>query len=270
MRYLSPDYVLGLCFICVCASLWAGASVLTQYIYEGLGFSSPFLLTWLANSLLLLYLPLQLVTGGKAADAAAKAAKELTEKGTGTGASSCRDIFRQADLRVVGEQRSPLNESLSNDSDDSGHMHVPFPAETQAEARQLTRDSFFSDSTLDSAAISAALPGAGASPYTQLDIMKVALLIAPVWFIANLFYNYSLLWTSVSSSTIISNLAASFTLLFSWHLNLETVTYCKLLGVAVCFIGAVSVGLQVFYRIQSYTNTHTHISSPIFIIAFYP
>ena len=39
--------------------------------------------------------------------------------------------------------------------------------------------------------------------YSLKDVLYIALKIAPAWFIANCLYNYSLLLTSVSSSTII-------------------------------------------------------------------
>ena len=100
--------------------------------------------------------------------------------------------------------------------------------------------------------------------YSQMDVILVAIKIAPAWFLANCLYNYSLLLTSVSSSTIIrffsfrylkdastillffpcSNLAASFTLAFAWFYGLEDVTYLKIGGVVICFVGAVCVGLQ--------------------------
>ena len=79
--------------------------------------------------------------------------------------------------------------------------------------------------------------------YTHMDVIKVALIISPVWFLSNCLYNYSLLLTSVSSSTIISNLSASFTLFFSWLMGLEEITSFKIIGIITCFIGAVSVTL---------------------------
>jgi drug/metabolite transporter (DMT)-like permease len=81
-------------------------------------------------------------------------------------------------------------------------------------------------------------------PKAHHKIIKAALIISPLWFGANCFYNYSLLLTSVSSSTIISNLSASFTLAFSWYMGLEEASAVKIIGIAICFIGAVSVGLQ--------------------------
>lgn len=81
-------------------------------------------------------------------------------------------------------------------------------------------------------------------PKEHSTIIKAALIISPLWFGANCFYNYSLLMTSVSSSTIISNLSASFTLAFSWYMGLEEASFVKIIGILICFAGAVSVGLQ--------------------------
>ncbi|KAJ1406705.1 hypothetical protein B484DRAFT_404061, partial [Ochromonadaceae sp. CCMP2298] len=51
-------YTLGLVFILAVACIWAGSSVVIQHIYNDLDFRSPFLLTYLSNSLLVIYLPL--------------------------------------------------------------------------------------------------------------------------------------------------------------------------------------------------------------------
>lgn len=80
--------------------------------------------------------------------------------------------------------------------------------------------------------------------HTHAEAIYIAMLICPIWFMGNCLYNYSLFLTSVSSSTIISNLAGTFTFAFSWFLGLEELSYGKVLGIIVCFIGAISVGLQ--------------------------
>jgi len=80
--------------------------------------------------------------------------------------------------------------------------------------------------------------------YTHMDVIRMALIISPLWFIANCFYNYSLLMTSVSSSTIISNLSGTFTLAFSYWVGIEDITPGKILGILFCFGGAVVVALQ--------------------------
>jgi hypothetical protein len=49
---------LGLLFIFIVAVIWSGSSVLLQYIFSDLDFRSPFLITYIENSLFCLYLPL--------------------------------------------------------------------------------------------------------------------------------------------------------------------------------------------------------------------
>ena len=49
---------LGLLFIVIVAVIWSGSSVLLQYIFSDLNFRSPFLITYIENSLFCLYLPL--------------------------------------------------------------------------------------------------------------------------------------------------------------------------------------------------------------------
>lgn len=73
--------------------------------------------------------------------------------------------------------------------------------------------------------------------YTHTDMLSIAIILCPLWFLANCCYNYSLLYTSVASSTVISNLSGGFTLFFSWLYGVEKVTTAKLVGLAFCFIG---------------------------------
>lgn len=81
------------------------------------------------------------------------------------------------------------------------------------------------------------------SKYSHTDILSIAIILCPLWFLANCSYNYALLYTSVGSSTIISNLSGGFTLFFSWLYGVEKVTIGKILGLLVCFIGVIMVGL---------------------------
>ena len=73
--------------------------------------------------------------------------------------------------------------------------------------------------------------------------------------------------TSISSSTIISNLAASFTLGFSWFLGLEQITIGKCGGVLLCFAGAVVVGLQDSSIGEGDGNAHTFMGDLVALFA---
>ena len=196
----------------LCATLiWAGASVLAQYIFTDLKFHSPFMMTYIANSLFLVYLPLwQLWVW----------------------------------LGIVKKDRNPTFGSLSVLS-----LRKPFSPTALVAEPTLSSFSVNGNPLHDS---SIGNDGRGVSgeetqqraPYTHMHALRAALIITPLYFLANCLYNYSLYMTSVSSSTIISNLAASFTLFFSWYAGLEDITWSKVSGLALCFLGAILVGVN--------------------------
>jgi hypothetical protein len=112
------------------------------------------------------------------------------------------------------------------------------------------------------------------------EVLVIAMKVAPLWFLANCGYNYSLLLTSVGSSTIIryeplivlwspcvsvdvlklvtkymlfwhcsdflclcSNLSGSFTLLFAYLVGIERITGGKLLALFISLGGVALVWL---------------------------
>lgn len=164
--------------------------MLTQYIYTDLGLQSPFMMTFIANSLFVVYLPLWqlwLVLG-------------VVKRNP-----------RMGDLSILTQSSQALAKDIQASSLD----------EHDDDAAATTHTN-----------------------YTHMHALRAALIIAPLYFLANCLYNYSLFMTSVSSSTIISNLAASFTLLFSWLAGLESITLPKVSGLLLCFCGAIAVGLN--------------------------
>eukprot|EP01032_Pedospumella_encystans_P012804 gene12804-14785_t len=205
MAWFSKSYTLGLIFILAVALIWAGASVLIQHIYQDMDMKSPFFLTYMANSLLVIYLPLwQLwICCG------------LVKTDAKTGAMSSTD----------GETN---------------------PADTKIIVNRLHDDAFSDVVSIDESFIENDLNPvvAPTKSYTHWDVLKIAAIICPFWFLSNCLYNYSLFLTSVSSSTIISNMAGAFTLAFSYYAGLEGITYGKVLGIIACFLGAVCVGLN--------------------------
>lgn len=202
----------------LCATLiWAGASVLAQYIFTDLKFHSPFMMTYIANSLFLVYLPLWQLWVWLGI-----VKKDRNPTFGSLSVLSLRKPFSPAAL--VAEPASsinsnPIHESSSNDSSSS--------SSSGSEARGVNGEE-----------------NQQRAPYTHMHALRAALIITPLYFLANCLYNYSLYMTSVSSSTIISNLAASFTLFFSWYAGLEDITWSKVSGLALCFLGAILVGVN--------------------------
>lgn len=93
--------------------------------------------------------------------------------------------------------------------------------------------------------------------YTHTDMLSIAIILCPLWFLANCFYNYALLYTSVASSTVISNLSGGFTLFFSWLYGVEKITFSKILGLAICFFGVALVAMADTKSEQSNNTADT-------------
>ena len=80
---------------------------------------------------------------------------------------------------------------------------------------------------------------------------RAALLVCPVWFLAQGSYNWGLLGTSVSTSTILSATSCVWTLLMSTLiLRQEVFTWGKLAGVALTLAGAGMVSLDETRRLE--------------------
>ena len=79
---------------------------------------------------------------------------------------------------------------------------------------------------------------------SHVDHIGMAIRIAPVWFLSNYFYNTSLAYTSITSSTVLASTGSLFTFLFAVSCGDERFTTYKLLGVLLCFVGSVLTGLS--------------------------
>jgi solute carrier family 35 protein F5 len=72
------------------------------------------------------------------------------------------------------------------------------------------------------------------------QVAMLALQFLPIWFIANITYNWSLSGTSVTSSSIISTTSSFFTLLFCHIFKVERFTVTRTLALIIT-IGGVSI-----------------------------
>lgn len=146
------------------------ASVLVQHIYQDMNFSSPFFITYLENSLFIIYLPIhKLYTMWE------NRQKQLSNK---AGYVNIKNPVNETVVNKFGEYNDDIGIEKVIDCDD----------ETNSES-----------SITGSLSISTSVK----ATYTHLEVFKMAAVIAPFWFLSNCLYYYSLEWTSVSSSTII-------------------------------------------------------------------
>ena len=80
------------------------------------------------------------------------------------------------------------------------------------------------------------------TPYSVAQVAYAAFLFCPLWFLANVLFNYSLSRTSVASNTILSSTSTVWAMFFSRVLLGEHVTPRKVLALALSFGGAAMVG----------------------------
>jgi len=191
----SNSYALGLLFILLVAVIWSGSSVLVQYIFQDLDFQSPFLVTYICNSLFLIYLP-------------------LWQLWISLGLVEPTNVTRKFD--IISTDENDLNTSRSKFIDNNNTING------ESKDTQIVIN----------------------KSYSHYDVIKIAIYVAPIWFIANCLYSFSLFMTSVSSTTIICNLSGVFTLTIAYFLGLEDITLGKVLGIIFCFVGVVLVALQ--------------------------
>jgi solute carrier family 35 protein F5 len=81
-------------------------------------------------------------------------------------------------------------------------------------------------------------------PWTDKQHWRAALCIAPVCFVANLTYNASLAYTSITSSTVLASTGSLFTFLFALLAKDEHFSFMKLFGVVLGVCGCFVTTLQ--------------------------
>uniref|UniRef100_A0A7S2GQ05 EamA domain-containing protein n=1 Tax=Octactis speculum TaxID=3111310 RepID=A0A7S2GQ05_9STRA len=200
----SGRWAVGLLFLVLIAVIWAGASVLVQYIYEELDYEQPFVLTYICNSLFAIYIP------GYLAISLFGCVKNPPLRGHGPreGCGFCctkevevRKLILDSDYDVCEgeESENPPEHPLS-----AGHQGF----------------------------------------WSHLSTAKISAMICPIWFLANWTYNQSLSMTSVTSSTIIATTSSLFTYVLAILSGNEVFTLTKLTGVLLCIAGAIMVALN--------------------------
>jgi len=90
-----------------------------------------------------------------------------------------------------------------------------------------------------------ACPSPSAPIYSNTYVMKIAALIAGVWFAAQGSYNWSLAGTSVAASTILSNTSSMFTLTIGVFFLRKNLHWMHLLGIGLQVAGSIVLATGV-------------------------
>jgi len=312
---MDASYLLGLFFIFLVSVIWSLASILVQYMYQGLNFNSPFLLTYIGTSLFVILIPSRLIwerwhyirmslrcIGCMARDrccycyySVSNGNSEWGDEALAvvemknviipwkTNQNSERKSRSHVDLKEnIPIQCSSLEETIGlarSDGDFVTHEKISSnepPSSSALSLHDQQQDEILCNSPLGIQLDQTVLQvpdfvseTATLAPRSEMtdeeenlcfptnyilshqDHMKMALKVAPIWFISNYFYNLSLAYTTITSSTVLSSTGSVFTFIFSLTCGDEKFTCWKLLGVSLAFLGSIITSFHDASKSQS-------------------
>ena len=236
---------LGYAFIFLVCVIWVGGSFLvTSLEAQGL---SPFLLTYVCNALFVVLLPVYFgrqhyMYGGVRWEElwGGLPTRGVPTSGAhpGPGSGSGPATFRR--LRDVDDD-DDFEATAATDDDRArrrAHSAVDLHLETLNSAPQSAPHSARRADDPDDAELDAP-----EGRQRVVDTVRAAAIIAPVWFLAQLAFNYSLAYTSVTSNSILSTSSSVFTFALSVWLVNERYSPERLAAVFAYVLGSALVTL---------------------------
>nr|GMD22167.1 thiamine-repressible mitochondrial transport protein THI74 [Ipomoea batatas]GMD23737.1 thiamine-repressible mitochondrial transport protein THI74 [Ipomoea batatas] len=222
MKEQNWRWILGLIYIFLVASIWIAASFVVQSVVDA--GVSPFLVTYICNSLFVVYIPL------------VEIGRYLQDK---YGSVLFWQKRESCSLRELREDEEVI---LLGDDNSGSHFQADAssPSGVVAEGKE-TNIVVSRKDVIDECAADIGLDSKGR--WTRIRVAKVSLLICPFWFLAQLTFNLSLKYTTVTSNTILSTASSLFTFLVSVVFLGEKFTWVKLLSVLLCMGGTIIVSL---------------------------
>ncbi|CAI5530233.1 unnamed protein product [Closterium sp. Naga37s-1] len=197
----------------------------TQLIFEK--YRHPFLLTWLGAALLVIYLPIAylrecitpLITKPSSVvpGATSKSLKDLKSHSSG------------------GELQRLKNEPR--------HHKRPSKPPREIDDSSMDEESDLDTELLLQKSLSDIAQPVRSAKLSTREIIKCALILAPLWLLTEYLSNAALSMTSVASTTILSSTSGLFTLLFGVTLGNEKLTTAKVVAVLVSIAGVVMTEL---------------------------
>ena len=223
----ASNYTIGIVYILLTVFIWTAASLCTQYLEKDMNFDAPFVFTYISTSLFSINLPAYWLYGGFA-----KMSRKHGKNSDQNLASAMSAFGDHMDAREGGN------------TDTKEYLRY-----YQLDGMDDLLPKVFTDSVLDCLPVTTTPPLRSIpwllqplpDVHTNQELLQVAMLLMPLFFVGNFFYNTSLMHTSISSCVVITNLNGAFTLLFSYLVGAEEVTIVKVLGVLLCFAGVVLV-----------------------------
>ncbi|BAT84369.1 hypothetical protein VIGAN_04171800 [Vigna angularis var. angularis] len=243
-------WILGLIYIFAVATIWIAASFVVQSVVDA--GVSPFLVTYICNSLFVVLIPIVEIGryledsyGGFwfwRSDESNSHTEGRVRHSEQVILLKDNDAGNEASESLVLEEVDVVSEESNN-----GSELVP----TEIVTRVLVDDQVNVIEKVDHQ-----LDEKGR--WSRCRVAKVSLLICPFWFLAQLTFNLSLKYTTVTSNTILSSASSLFTFLVSLAFLGERFTWLKLFSVLLCMGGTIFVSLG-----DSKSGLRTIASNPL-------
>lgn len=224
-------WALGLICIVAVATIWIAASYIVKSVVDS--GVSPFLITYICNSLFVVLIPIVEISRCLE-DTLENSWYWFRSKNDSDGqqsdnlenvnllVESCHDtgplvIMSHSQREIVSVVDSRLEDSVSSNAFTEQERYViTDECRKQVDAK---------------------------GRWTRTRVAKVSLLICPFWFFAQLTFNLSLKYTTVTSNTILSSTSSLFTFLVALAFLGEKFTWVKLFSVLLCMGGTIIVSL---------------------------
>ncbi|VUG16747.1 DEBR0S1_24652g1_1 [Brettanomyces bruxellensis] len=214
----SQDWSLGLFFLLCVVLLWVLSSFLLNDLFEKGIYSKPFLITWINTSAFTFYLiPYYLRYH----------LNKLSEN--------------SPIVRVL----SSISSSAGQESRDQNDINDDIEAEAEAfdaEAANIESSNENNDNiSMSGTSALIIVDSHKPEPLTFLETIHLSFWFCILWFVSNLLNNASLIFTSVSSQTILASTSSFFTIVIGYFTSLELLSKTKLISIALSIAGIILV-----------------------------
>lgn len=254
-------WALGLGYILAVATIWIAASYIVQSVVDA--GVSPFLVTYICNSLFVIYVPVVEISRYWEASVERYLSRRRSQNDLPLQRVEDNEKMVLLEKSGLSETGDAENSSEFVDKKEMSQYEKVIAQEPVASLNESTTMPV----SLDDSSIGTETIAGDKDAFEELDakgrwtrsrVAKVSLMICPFWFLAQLTFNLSLKYTSVTSNTILSSSSSLFTFLASLVVLGEKFTCLKLVSVLLCMVGTIIVSLG-----DSKARTSSRASKPI-------
>ncbi|KAF8033931.1 hypothetical protein BT93_C0268 [Corymbia citriodora subsp. variegata] len=224
----------GLILIITVVIMWVTSAEVTQGVFED--YKQPFAVTYLGTSLLAFYLPIAFFK-----DWLLKSLRNRTsESGDSAGAVDAISAGPDSPSKNNGKSNIEMKNQEKLSVVDSRGKELHLLEEGKAFVLEEKNDDIVEQE----------------EKMNSKQILKVACILAPIWFASEYFMNAALARTSVASTTILFSTSGLFTLLIGAFLGQDSICVVKVISVFISIAGVAMTTLgKTSSTNQSQSNT---------------